>query len=136
MKSRVVLSVIAILILGTLLIPSCTKARSEEDLYGTWQGEYHDFDLLFVFNADGTCSLNFTDKVSGKTDELTGTFETDFSKYPAQLDINNIPQLSHGLYTIFKFTENGSLSIAEFAPRWRLCPISFQADATMNLKQM
>jgi len=69
-------------------------------------------------------------------DKLKGTFEVDFSKYPLPLSIRNIPQLNHGLYTILKFTDNGSLVIADFAPRWRFRPTSFEYDTDMTLRKV
>ena len=136
MKSRIILLIISTLILSILIASSCMKAPSEEDLYGVWQGEYHEMELLFIFKSDGTCSLNFKNSVSGEMDELNGTFEVDFSKYPVPLSIRNIPQLNHGLYTIVKFTNNDSLIMADFSPRWRLRPISFQNSTNMDLRRV
>ena len=70
---------------------------------------------------------------SGETEELRGTFETDFSKTPIPLSIRNIPQLDHGLYTIIKFTGDGTLTVADFSTRWRVRPVAFQPDSEINL---
>ena len=124
-----------ILISDLLIASSCVKAPGKEDLYGVWQGEHHETELLFIFNSDETFSLSFTDNQSGETNELSGTFEVDFSKSPVPLSLRNIPQLNHGLYTIIEFTDRDSLIMADFSPRWRLRPLSFQNDTRMNLRR-
>ena len=136
MMIRTILLIISMFVLSIFFASSCITAPSEEDLYGIWHGEYHEMELLFIFNSDRTCSLSFKDSYSDDTDELRGTFETDFSKAPIPLSIRNIPQLTHGLYTIIQFTDNNSIMMADFSPRWRLRPISFQNNASMILKRM
>ncbi|MFC1964389.1 hypothetical protein ACFLWG_00045 [Chloroflexota bacterium] len=136
MRSRIVLLIIAVLVLDILIASSCMKVSSGEDLYGVWQGEHHEMELLFIFNSDGTCSLSFKNNDSGETNELSGTFEVDFEKSPIPLSIRNIPQLTYGLYTIIYFTDNNSLIMADFSPRWRLRPISFQNNTSMNLRRV
>jgi len=136
MKSRITLLTISLLILGLLSTISCMEVPKEEDIYGIWEGKFHETELLFTFNADGTCLLSFKNSINDEVDKLKGTFEVDFSKYPLPLSIRNIPQLNHGLYTILKFTDNDSLVIADFAPRWRFRPISFEYDTDMTLRKV
>jgi len=137
MKSRaILLSIVLILILGILVSSSYMEVPGEKDLYGVWEGEYHEMELVFTFNTDGTCSLSFKDSVSGEMNELTGSFEVNFSKEPMPLSIRNIPRLNHALYTIIKFTNDESLVMANFVPRWRLRPISFNYDTSINLSRV
>ena len=112
------------------------EVPGEKDLYGVWEGQINNTELIFTFNPAGTCLLAFKDNVSGEMDELSGTFEVDFSRSHIPLSIRNIPQLNHGLYTIIKFTDNDSLEIAAFAPAWRLRPISFEYDTIMTLRRV
>ena len=128
--------ILSALILNILLTSSCVKIPSENDLYDVWQGEYHETELLFVFNNDGTCSLSFKNRDNGEINELSGTFKLDSSKSPVSLSIRDIAQLSHGLYTIIQFTDNNTLIMAEFSPRWRLRPISFQNNTSMYLRRL
>lgn len=137
MKNRFIpLIIVLILISGILITSSYMKELGEKDIYGVWEGVQHETELSFIFNTDGTCLLSFRDSVTGETNELRGTFELNFSKDPIPLSIRNIPQINHGLYTIVRFTSNDSLIIADFAPRWRLRPISFEYDTSMNLRRV
>ena len=130
MKSRLILLIVSALI---LFGSSCMKIPDINHLYGVWQGEHNETELLFAFNNDGTCSLSYKNRDSGEIYILSGTFEVNFSKSPIPLSIQNIPQLNHGLYTIIQFTDNNTLKVADFSPRWRLRPISFQKDTSMDL---
>lgn len=136
MKNKAILSIVLILLAGILIASSYMEVPSEKDLYGVWEGEHHEMELLFTFNADGTCLLSFKDSISGETTELSGNFELDFSKDPIPLSIRNIPQLNYALYTIIEFTNNESLVMADFAPRWRFRPISFNYDTSINLRRV
>ncbi len=120
--------------MGLFSTTSCIELPREKDIYGVWEGKFREMELTFTFNADGTCLLTFKDSSSGETNDLSGTYEVDLSKNPIPLSIRNIPQFSHGLYTIIQFTNDGSLVIADFAPRWRLRPISFEDDTSMTLR--
>jgi len=133
MKSSIVFIIVAIFALAVLIYFSGNETPSEEDLYGVWQGEYQGTEVLFRFNGDRTCLLTYKNSDSGETSEMRGTFETDFSKTPIPLSIRNIPQLDHGLYTIIKFTGDGTLTVADFSTRWRARPVAFQLDSEINL---
>ena len=133
MKSSIIFVIAAIFALAILIFFSGNETPSEEDLYGDWHGEYQGMEVLFRFNGDGTCLLIYENNDNGETEELSGTFETDFSKTPIPLSIRNIPQLNHGLYTIIKFPSNGTLTVADFATRWSERPVAFQANSGLNL---
>jgi len=136
MKNRAIsLSIVLLLIASILVSFSYMKVSSEEDLYGIWEGEHQGLELLFSFNPDGTCTLSFENTTNGEVYEYSGTYEVNFSKEPIPLSIRNIPQLNHALYTIIKCTNNESLVMADFVPRWRLRPISFNYDTSMNLRR-
>ncbi|MFC2001746.1 hypothetical protein ACFLUZ_04500 [Chloroflexota bacterium] len=134
-KSRAIfVSIALIVIMGILISSSFMEVPSEKDLRGDWEGEYNEMELVFMFNSDGTCLLSFKDSASGETNEMSGNFEVDFTKEPIPLSIRNIPQLNYALHTIIKFTNDGSLMIADFAPRRRVRPIAFHYDTSMNLR--
>ena len=125
-----------LLLLSMILLSfSDINRYSKDDLYGVWEGVCHETEFTFTFNPDNACLLRFENKTSGEVNVLRGTFEADFSKDPIPLSINNIPQLSHGLYTIMEFNVDNLLMIADFAPRWRLRPVFFDHDTTMNLRR-
>jgi hypothetical protein len=118
-----------------VIVSSCIKAPQQEDIYGSWRGEYQGQLLFFRFNRDGTCVLSFTDHDSGSSKTLNGNFSTDFSKIPRPLTIRNIPQLNHPLHTILEFMGNDSIRIAYFAPRLKLRPISFDKNRSIILSR-
>jgi len=118
-----------------LVIFSCAEAPQQEWVCGVWKGETRGKELLFTFNADGTCELVFTDTASGAAERISGRFEMDFSKKPVPLTIRNIPQLTHPLHTIIAFVGKDSMRIAQFAVRWRLRPIAFNVGSDMLLKR-
>ena len=120
-------------IVSIFIIFSRVDVPGREIMYGVWKGEYLGKELLFSFNSDGTCVLNFKDKASGKIERLNGKFELGLSKSPIPLTVRSIPQLDHPLHTIVKFNGDDSIRMAHFATRWRLRPISFDRGASMNL---
>lgn len=123
------------LFLSTFIIFSCGKMISQEAIYGVWKGELQEKELLFQFKSDKTCVLSFRDKVSGSIEIVNGNFEMDFSKKPIPLTIRSIPQLNHPLHTIVEFNGTDTIQLANFAPRWRLRPISFDRNTSMRLKR-
>lgn len=104
----------------------------EADLYGVWRGEHADHRLTFTFRDDKTCELHFENTDSNELTVWKGRFETDFTKKPIALSIRNIPSLTHPLHTIVRFDTDG-ITLAPFAPRWRLRPISFNPEHSMTL---
>lgn len=118
------------------MIVSCGEKPHRMDICGSWKGNHGGKELLFEFSNDGTCVLSFKEKNSGSIEMVEGNFETDFSKKPILLSIKNIPQLNHPLYTIVEFKGNDSIRLADFSPRWRLCPLSFGRNTSMNLKRI
>ncbi|MHC4637158.1 MAG: hypothetical protein ACYTBV_06580 [Planctomycetota bacterium] len=130
------MAITIILIFLIYLLSSCSSPYSERNLFGIWRGELHGQELLFAFNSDQTCKLSFVDKASGSTLSLKGNFILDFSKKPVPLTIRNIPQLNHALHTIISFRGRNSIQIAEFAPRWRLRPLTFNNRSSILLKRV
>ena len=108
----------------------------QEDIIGIWKGEHQGKELLFEFKSDQTCVLSFSDKILATTVILSGNFETDFSKKPIMLSVRNITQLNHPLHTILEFVNGNSIRIASFVPRWKLRPISFDLNTSMELKRV
>ena len=115
---------------------SCNSLRTDADIFGNWEGNYNDHELLFAFKTDNTCVLIYFDKQVNKFETISGSFELDFSKKPIALSIRDISQLNHPLYTIIEFITKDSIRISEFSPKWRLRPISFETGKTINLKRI
>jgi hypothetical protein len=118
------------------LIISCSEKPAYENIYGVWRGNYNDKEMMFRFNSNGTCLLHIKNTIIDSTEIINGTFEIDFLKTPISLSVRNIPQTSHPLYTIIEFINYDSIKIANFSPRWKLRPISFNQNTNMNLKRV
>ena len=129
--------ILIIIIMGLFLfLYFLTRINSSKEyIYGTWEGDINGKEVIFIFNVDSKCILNFKDCSSGEIEILSGNFKIDFSKKPVTLTIRNIPQLSHPLYTIVEFPNDDSIKVARFSARWRLRPISFNNNTTYYLKQ-
>ena len=125
-----------LIILSVCTIISCETTHSEKEIYGLWKGEFEGKELMFHFESDSTCILSLTNKASGSVMVLNGNFEMDFSKKPITLSIRNITNLSHPLHTIVKFGDINSIKLANFSPRWRVRPISFDHNTSINLKRI
>ena len=123
-------------ILLLLYLISCNNLNIETNIHGNWKGIYNGQALLFIFKSDKTCVLTFVDKQSNAIKTITGKYELDLSKKPIPLTIRNIPQLNHPLYTIVEFINDNSMKIAEFSPKWKLRPITFEIGKIINLKRV
>jgi hypothetical protein len=117
----------------SLLVVSCNNSNTDENIYGNWKGIYNDHEISFVFKSDSTCVFNFFDQKSNKFITINGIYELDFSKKPIPLSIRKVPQLNNPLFTIIELINVDSIRIAEFSPKWRLRPISFENGKTINL---
>ena len=118
-----------------LSLLSCTSSKTEADVFGKWEGNYNDHKVSFIFKSDKTCILKFFDKELDNFETINGNYEFDFSKKPLSLSISNISELNHSLYTIVEFNGNDLIRIAEFSPKWRLRPISFNSEKSINFKR-
>ena len=125
-----------IFLASTFVVISCGKAPTQNDIYGVWKGEHLGKELMFKFNNDGTCVLNFKDSVSDSAEILIGNFKMNFSQKPITLSVRNIPQLNHPLHTIVEFVKMDSIKLANFSPRWRIRPITFDPIASMSLRRI
>lgn len=134
MKSSMASRILFLMIL--LNLNSCSNFYSTNNIYGVWKGQYEGKEISFVFDTDNACTLSYWEKSSQSFQTINGDFELDFSKKPVQLNIRNIPQMNHPLYTILEFVTVDSFRIAEFAPRWRVRPISFHKDKTIILNRV
>ena len=128
--------VLPLVILGGLAVASLffSNRPSYQDLVGSWRGEHRGNILVFRFDSDGTCVLEFLDKSSRATTVVSGNVEVLFSKTPIPLSIRNIPQVNHPLHTIIELQREGVLRMAPPAPRWRLRHISFPPDSMILMR--
>jgi hypothetical protein len=110
----------------------CTTSFSQQDLYGVWAGKNSRFEMTITFNQDLSCSILYQEK-DAEPITYTGQFEADFTKKPVPLSIRNIPGLNHPLHTIIQFASPDIMKMADFAPRWRLRPISFDRETEITL---
>ena len=44
-----------------LLLLSCSKKYYEDDLYGSWKGQYENKEMVFTFNNDRSFKLSIKD---------------------------------------------------------------------------
>ena len=119
-----------------LFVVACNNLNTASNIYGNWKGSYNDHELSFVFKRDSTCVITYFDKQSNKFETINGNYELNFSKTPIPLSIRNIPQLNHPLHTIIEFICDDAIRIADFAPKWRLRPISFVPGKVINLERL
>ena len=127
---------VILIILGICTIISCRRIPSHEGIYGVWKGELQGKELLFKFEIDQTCVLSFRNKASDSVETINGNFKMDFSKKPITLSVKNIPGLNHPLHTIVEFEGINLIKLANFSPRWKIRPISFDPNKSMNLKRV
>ena len=106
------------------------------NLVGTWEGEYHNYNLEFNFYPDSACIIKIIDKSTGKIEKISGDFEIDVSKKPIPLTIRNIPEYSHPLYAVIKHTNDGSIKVSKFTKKWKLRPISINPKTSFTLTKL
>ena len=123
-----------IVLLFTILIIACTNRYSANDLYGTWIAHDSMGEINITFNQDSTFEY-VCNETTSTIIKITGKYEVDFTKQPIPLTIRKIPQLNHPLYTIIEFKRLDVLKMAEFAPRWRIRPISFKPNSEIILSR-
>jgi len=121
-------------LLTIILIPACTNRYSENNLYGTWIANHATGEIVITFNKDLTFEY-VCNETASTIIKITGKYEVDFSKQLIPLTIRKIPQLNHPLYTIIQFKEFDVLRMAEFAPLWRIRPISFNPNSEIILNR-
>ena len=106
------------------------------NIIGNWISENKYKRHNLNFSNDYSCSLIIYDKRTNSKQEIVGTFEIDYNKHPFPLSIRNIPQLNFSLHTIIEMKDVNSLKIADFSPRWKLRPISFNKNNHTNFKRL
>ena len=121
------------MIMIKFLIKDITTIR---DITGRWEGSTSNRFLSCVFNTDETCTLTLLNTTVNKREMISGVYELDFSKKPITLSIKNIPQLGHPMHTIIEYVNGDSIRIAEFSPKWRLRPVSFDPGKMLGLKRV
>ena len=72
-------------------------------LVGTWSGANDSITLSIKFNDDNSCNFSIRNNSDNVSNMYMGYYEIDNSKEPNLLNIKSIPNLNHGLYTIYKF---------------------------------
>jgi hypothetical protein len=127
-----------LVVIAIITIVFVTKNNSglNHKLRGTWQGNYNGHKVSFVFKDDNSCRLEYFSRILNKYERINGKYFVQNSKYPIALSIQNIMELDYSLHTIFEYINSDSIVIAGFSPKWRLRPISFETDRTINLKRV
>lgn len=116
-----------------LLLTACAAPYGPDDLTGTWVGNDNAGQMMTVsFSPGGAINMTFVNSL-GEASTIDGQFEVDFSKQPIPLSIRKIPQLPNSLHTIIEFQGRDLLRIGGLAPRWRLRPITFDAESSVTL---
>jgi len=126
---------LSLLIVSFSIILSCGGKTDYEDIYGVWEGIMHEKKINIQFSSEHKCVLSINNIESDIVEILHGNYEIDFSKRPIPLSINNIKEINHSLHTIIRFNNN-ELLMANFAPKWRLRPISFDDDTSILLTRI
>ena len=117
------------------IIFSFGEAPSRDNLFGVWEGEYNGKKYKFKFNNDNSFVLSLMDIPSSVTEILKGEYEVDFSKRTIPLTLKSISKLNHPLYTIIEFLDKDTIRLADFAPRWKIRPISFNYHEIIYLNR-
>ena len=130
------LTIMLLTLLVTFFIFSSIEVIEEKKIFGLWKGENNGQELIFRFEMDGTCVLSFKDKTSASTKVLFGNFKMDLSKKPIPISITNIPSINHPLHTIVEFIGDDTIKLAEFSPRRKLRPISFDRNTFVSLNRV
>jgi len=122
-------------ILISALFVNCSKINQNFNIYGEWAGSYNEQRITIVFKTDNSCELNYFDNTDNSIKIITGEFRMDFTKRPIPLTIAKIPQLTYTLNSIVEFSNDNTIKIAEFSPKWRLRPVTFTKVNTVVLKR-
>lgn len=124
-----------ILFILLFFFAACANPFNETKLYGIWEGYNANTKLVIKFNNDGTCEIRSGGVSDTSLKKITGKYQVEFSKKPIPLSITDMPQINHPLHTIIEFQDDNLIKIGEFAPRWRLRPISFTKNSEILLKR-
>lgn len=124
-----------LLIFNGLIIISCNNLVTESNLYGKWVGIYNNHEVILILNDDKSCIFKYYNEQTNNLETLNGNFELDLTKKPIPFTIRNIPQLNHQLHSIIEYVDDDSIRLSEFSSKWRLRPISFVDENTINLKR-
>lgn len=119
------------IVLGLLIWWGSSRTPS---LLGVWEGFDPDNGVRFEFQRNGRCELALPESF-GEPSRLTGDYWVDYSKRPIPLTVRNLPQLGHPLHTIVEFRSKDEIWVGDFAPRWRLRPLSIKKDTVLRLKR-
>ena len=109
---------------------------SKNNLIGHWEGKVAGKEFSLIFKEDSTCLITLFDEVSESIRQISGDYELNYAKKPISLNIKNIPELPHPLYSILHFIKNDSIKMSEFSPRWRVRPISFDYKSDILLRRI
>ena len=80
------------------LLFSCSKKYYENDLYGSWKGQYENKEMVFTFNNNRSFKLSIKDLITDSNEILGGIYKLDFTKKPMPLSLSNIKQLYRRAY--------------------------------------
>ena len=118
------------------LLFSCSKKYYENEIYGSWKGQYENKEMVLTFNNDRSFELGIKDLITDSNEILGGIYKLDFTKTPIPLSLRNIKELDHPLHTIIEFIGADSIRLGYFSPSWRIRNISFEKNKNFVLKRL
>ena len=111
------------------------KIISLESLNGQWIGVYKNSNVILEMKKDNTCSLEFQNISSDKSEKISGDCNIDYSKIPYSLIISNIPEISTPLYSLIVPINDNIFHISEFSTSWKLRPVTLTQENTIIFKR-
>jgi len=97
-------------LLLTSLACQALSTLAGPSLVGRWEGEYEGDSVALIFYDDGTMTGIFNE------DAQNGTYSTDTSTSPAELDIIFDGQDGGMVVTIFEFVDNDTIRMENSSP--------------------
>ena len=102
---------------------------------GRWEGVHMKYKVIYKFHIDGNCEFLYLNSESDTIDFVQGQYELNLTKNPQTLSVWKIPTLNHPLHTIVKIEDTEQIRLANFAPKWRIRPITFNEKTDITLKR-
>ena len=137
LKSNALLMLAISCLMVVLLLISINplKIISFDILKGQWIGMYNNSNVILEIKRNNTCSLEFQNISSFKSETISGDCSIDYSKNPYTLIISNIPEMNTSLYSLIVPISNNIIHISQFSNKWKLRPVTLTEENTIILKR-